>query len=177
MGARDGRVQAATSSRARAVESYYPFYPPPVYPEETDVRGGYAGFATVPLSHVDERTDKGIVDRRNKRWGDRTNYTWGGLTHRVFRMMATGQVESSQVQTVTNMPLVAQFNDFLYRAAKGYPRNLGLSEKVPTLPKEALGNNPYGAMQPRPQFTRNVFTRRNYANNRSVPAQSMQGRG
>ena len=176
MGARTSRVQAATSSRARAIESYYPFYPPPVYPEENDVRGGYAGFASVPLSNVDERTDKGIVDRHNARWGDVTRYTWGGVLHKVFHMRSTGQVESSTVQQVTNMPLQAQFNMWLYRAAKGYPRNLGLSEKVPTIPAEALGATPWGAMQPRTRITKNIFTSRNYANNRSVPAQPMAGR-
>jgi hypothetical protein len=175
MGARTPQVQAATSSRARAIEAYYPFYPPPVYPEESDVKGGASGYSTRPSSTVDERTDKGIVDRHNNRWGDVTRYTWGGVLHKVFHMRATGQVESSVVQQVTNMPLQAQFNMWLYRAAKGYPRNMGLSEKVPTLPVGALGNNPWGQMQPRTQITQNVFTRRNYANNRSVPAQPMSG--
>lgn len=171
MVARNTPMQNGVSSRARAIESYYPFYPPPVYPLEQDVRGGYAGASTVAISAIDERTDKGIVNARFNRWGERNRFTFGGVVNRVFRMLATGQVQSSQVQTITNMPAIVQQNDFLYRAAKGYPRNLGLSEKVPTLPREALGDNPWGTMQPPPRFARNIFTNRNYANIKQVPAQ------
>lgn len=170
MGARNTGLQNGASSSARATESYYPFYPPPVYPVGQFVRGGYAGATQVAVSAVDERTDKGIVNSKFNRWGERNRYTLGGVINKVFRMIATGQVQSSQANTITNMPNLVQQNDFLYRAAKGYPRNLGLSEKVPTLPQEALGNNPWGTMQPPPRFARNIFTRRNYANIQQVAA-------
>lgn len=171
MGARTPQFNAAVSSRARSVQSYYPYYPPPVYPEESDVRGGFSGFGNLPLSYTDSRTEKGLVHGKWNRWGDRTRYTIGGVIQRVFRMRATGQVESSMSQPILNMPLSAQGNDYLYRAAKGYPRNLGLSEKVPTLPNEALNGTNAGTMQPRPQITRNIFVRRNYTAAPSVPAQ------
>lgn len=170
MSARTVPMSAATSSRARSVQSYYPYYPPPLYPEATE-GNGYAGFVSLPPSYTDERTDKGIVNRRNLRYGEINNYSWGGVQNPVFHARATGQVESTVFQGITNMPHIVQQNNFLYRAAKGYPRNLGLSEKVPTLPQEALGNTPWGAMQPRPQFTRNIFTRRPYAAAKSIPAQ------
>jgi len=170
MASRTAPMVNGTGSRARAIESYYPFYPPPVYPIAQDVKGGYAGPSVVPLSYVDERTDKGVVNSRFNRWGERNRFTFGGVINRVFRMQATGQVESSAVQPITNMPNIVQQNDHLYRAAKGYPRNLGLSEKVPTIPQEALGNNPWGAMGPRNQYTQNIFTRRNYAQVRQIAA-------
>lgn len=175
MGARNTPMSNGVSSRSRAVESYYPFYPPPVYPLETIVQGGYAGASSNAISFVDERTDKGIVPASFNRWGERFRYSFGGVINRVFKMRATGQVESSQVQPITNMPNVSQFNDYLYRAAKGYPRNLGLSEKVPTLPPEALGNNPWGQMRPRTRITRNVFTNRNYATVNQVAAKPTNG--
>jgi hypothetical protein len=164
-------IRAGTSTQARAVESYYPFYPPPVINEGQMQATGWAGYAQVPASYVDERTDKGIVNRHNMRQGEISRYTHGNVRMNVFRMMATGQVESSQVQTFENMPNIVQQNMWLYRAAKGYPQNLGLSEKVPTLPQEALGNTPNGAMQPRQQITRNIFTRRSYNTVKSTPAQ------
>lgn len=170
MGARNTPMANGTGSRARAIESYYPFYPPPVYPITETIRNTPVTGATVAQSVVDERTDKGIVPGRFNRWGDRSRFTFGGVVKKLFHMKSTGQVESSMAQQITNMPAIVQQNDFLYRAAKGYPRNLGLSEKVPTLPTEALGNNPWGSMQPRTQITRNVFTNRNYSTVKQVPA-------
>lgn len=168
MGSRTPPI-AAVDSRTRSVEAYYPFYPPPVYPEGLE-RGGYSGFASVPLSRVDERTDKGIVNRRNLRMGEINRYTFGHVLMRTFRMIATGQVESSRANVYENMPNLVQLNTWLYRAAKGYPRNLGLSEKVPTIPNEALNGTNAGKMQPRHQFTRNIFTRRSFATAPSIPA-------
>jgi hypothetical protein len=165
-------IRRGTSSQVRSIQSYYPFYPPPVIDEDATDHTGYAGFAQVPGSYVDERTDKGIVDRHNQRWGEFSRYTHGNvMRHGVFHMRGTGQVESTIFQMFTNMPSIAQFNNWLYRAAKGYPQNLGLSEKVPTLPKEALGDTPNGAMQPRQQITRNIFTKRSGGTVKNVPAQ------
>lgn len=168
--ARTPRFTNAVGTQARAIESYYPFYPPPVIDEGATMRTGYAGAGQVPASYVDERTDKGIVNRRNLRWGEINRYTFGAVFRKVFKMTATGQVESSKFQPFSNMPAIVQQNQWLYRAAKGYPMNLGLSEKVPTLPAIALGNNPNGVMGPRPQYTRNIFTRRSFATAKVIPA-------
>lgn len=163
-------MQNAVSTQARAVQSYYPFYPPPVIDESNVTHGsGFSGWATQPLSYTDERTDKGIVDRKMRRDGERNIYQYGAVLRKTFRMIATGQVESSRYQQYSNMPqLLTSQNDALYRAAKGYPMNLGLSEKVPTLPRAALGDQPQ--MTPRTQITRNIFTTRNFSNAKSIPA-------
>jgi hypothetical protein len=169
--ARTPRFNAGTASSVRATEAYFPYYAPPVYPVGAYTEGGFAGFSTLPGSTLDERTDKGLVHSKWNRFGDRTRTTFGGVVNKVFKMIATGQVQSSKYQPVTNMPLHAQFNDWLYRAAKGYPRNLGLSEKVPTLPNGALNGTNAGSMTARPQFTRNIFTNRSYAIKPAIPAQ------
>lgn len=172
-GARDVPMESAT--RQKAIRANYPWYPPPVYPEGAEIRGGYAGFNTVGLSYADERTDKGIVQRRNLRMGDITRYTYGHVVNPRFRVISTGTVESSKFQPATHMPHVVQLNTFLYRANKGYPYNLGLSEKVPTIPNEALNGMNAGTMTPRPRYTRNIFTNRNYGTVRGVPAKPSQG--
>lgn len=170
MGNRTPQFTNAVGTQARAIEAYYPFYPPPVIDEGQTMRTGYAGAGHQTMSYVDERTDKGIVNRKNLRWGEINRYTFGAVFRKVFKMEATGQVASSAFQPFSNMPAIVQQNMFLYRAAKGYPMNLGLSEKVPTLPQIALGNNPNGAMEARPQFTRNIFTRRSFATAKVIPA-------
>lgn len=164
-------MNVAVGSRARSIQANYPFYPAPVYPVETEVKGGFAGFSHVSTDVVDERTDKGIVNRALNRWGDRVRYTYGAVRNTMFHMRATGQVESTEFQPYLSYPLNSTHNDWLYRAAKGYPQNLGLSEKVPTIPAEALGNNPWGQMTGTPRFTRSVFTRRSFVGAPSVPAQ------
>lgn len=165
-------LSAATGSMARSVEAYYPFYPPPVVdPEATrQERNGYQAFETVPLaSNITGGPDDGIVNRRNMRQGERTFFRHGGVLMTPFRMQATGQVQSSQAQRIQAMPAGWSVNGWLYRALKGYPLNLGLSVKVPTLPKEALGITP-DQMTPRPRYSRNVFVNRGFNTIRGVPA-------
>lgn len=162
-------IESATSTQSRAVQSYYPFYPPPVIDQSAVVHGsGFSGFTSVPLSYNNVMSNAGIVNRKNLRMGEQNYYRWGGVLMRVFRMVMTGGVESSRAQQYVNMPQQWQLNGHLYRAAKGYPMNLGLSEKVPTLPKEALGDT--AKMRPRPQITRNIFTNRSYSSAPSIPA-------
>lgn len=165
-------LSAATGSMARSVEAYYPFYPPPVVdPAATrQERNGYQGFETVPLaSNITGGADDGIVKRANMRQGERSFFRHGGVLMTPFRMTATGQVESSQGQRIQAMSFGWSVNNWLYRALKGYPMNLGLSVKVPTIPKEALGVTP-DQMLPRPRYSRNVFVNRNFNTIRSVPA-------
>lgn len=169
MGSRTPPVVAGRGSRARSVDSYYPWYPPPVYPEGLE-RNSYSGFTDNPPATSSPIDRAPVVKRNNLRWGDITRYTHGNVAQRPFPMTATGQVPSSNFQVMENMPSVAQFNMFLYRAGKGYPRNMGYSEKVPTLPAAALGILP-NQMAPAPRFTRTVFTKRSYASAPSIPAQ------
>lgn len=170
MGRRTPPIHASsTSSRARSVEAYYPWYPPPVYPEGLE-RNSYSGFTDNPPATSSPVTRAPVVRRNNLRVGEINRYTHGNVRERPFKMIATGQVESSQYQVYENMPNIVQLNTWLYRAAKGYPQNLGLSEKVPTLPPAALGISP-SQMLPAPRLTRTVFTRRSYRSAPSVPAQ------
>lgn len=163
---------AGTGSMARSVEAYYPFYPPPVVdPAATrNERNGYQGFAQVPLaSNTTGGPDDGIVNRVNMRQGERSFFRHGGVMMTPFHMRATGQVESSMAQRVQSMSAGWSVNQWLYRALKGYPMNLGLSVKVPTLPKAALGVTP-AQMTPAPRFSRNVFVNRRFNGIQSVPA-------
>lgn len=158
---------------ARSVEAYYPFYPPPVVdPAATrQERNGYQGFAEVPLaSNITGGADDGIVNRANMRQGEQSYFRHGGVVMTPFRMVSTGQVESSTAQRIQAMTAGWSVNRWLYRALKGYPMNLGLSVKVPTLPKEALGVTP-AQMTPRPRYSANVFVNRNFNTIRSVVAQ------
>lgn len=163
---------AGTGSMARSVEAYYPFYPPPVVdPDATrNERNGYQGFATVPLvSNATGGADDGIVNRRNMRQGEQSFFRHGGVLMTPFHMIATGRVESSVAQRIQAMSAGWSVNTWLYRALKGYPMNLGLSVKVPTIPKEALGVTP-DQMLPRPRYSRNVFVNRQPNTIRSVAA-------
>jgi hypothetical protein len=87
-------------------------------------------------------------------------YSRGSQVITQFQMRATGQVQSSRFQPKIASTWFACFNDALYQA--GYPGiNLGIAEKVPTIPPAALGSAPW-QMQAPPRFTRNIYTRRNY---------------
>lgn len=164
---------AGTGSMARSVEAYYPFYPPPVVdPEATrNERNGYGGFVTVPIvANITGGADDGIVNRVNMRQGEVSYFRHGGVLMTPFHMRSTGTVESSMAQRVQGMSAGWSINNWLYRALKGYPMNLGLSVKVPTLPREALGITP-AQMTPRPRYSRNIFVNRQFNTIRSTPAQ------
>jgi hypothetical protein len=129
------------------------------------------------MTHVDvaatsPRDGAGVVNRQNRLNGMRFLYNRGAQTTPWFRMKATGQVERSKFQPTLCSTWFAAFNDYLYRV--GYPRNLGLSEKVATIPPEALGITP-SQMAPRPRFTRSIFTNRSYGTAPAIPAKPTQG--
>lgn len=148
------------SSLRQSVEAYKLAYAAPVFPQTHYIAGGFAGFANNPPAHTAPKTMAAIVNRRNRVKGMRFLYSHGNQIHRIFHMRATGQVESSVFQPRVNVTAIAPFNDALYQA--GYPgTNLGISEKVPTIPPEALGTAPWQMTAP-PRYTRNVFTTRNY---------------
>jgi hypothetical protein len=99
--------------------------------------------------------------------GIRYLYQRGGRAKQWFRMIATGQVESTAFQPVSSWTWDGSFNDAIYQA--GYPRNLGLSEKVATINPRLLGIA-QSQMLPRPQITRSVFTNRSFATVKGDPA-------
>jgi hypothetical protein len=83
-------------------------------------------------------------------------------------MMATGRVQSTQFQPATAWTWSGAFDDAHWQM--GHPgTNLGLSFKVSTIPRDALGVAPW-QMQARPQWKRSIITTRNYGGATGVPA-------
>lgn len=107
--------------------------------------------------------------------GIRWLYSRGGQIKPWFRAKATGAVESSKFQPVSSYTWQGEFNDSIYQA--GYPRNLGYTFKVDTIPPWALGASPW-QMRPAPQIRRPIFSRRAYTSGiRAVPAIPYPGNG
>jgi hypothetical protein len=164
----------AFSSLGKSIESYQPYYAPPTFPQTNYVRGGGPlQSVNPPMYSMGNGPGTAVVNRRNRMNGMDFLYSRGAQLKKWFKMVATGQVESSAFQPILDSTFYADFNGALYAA--GYPRNLGWSEKVPTIPPEALGITP-SQMAPRPQFTRNIYTRRSFTTAPSIPAVSYNGR-
>lgn len=116
----------------------------------------------------------GLVSRRNRMKGDRELYSRGARVNSLMKMVATGQTERSRFQPYSGWTWSGSFNDDLYRSG-GYPQNLGLSFKAPSIPDGVATNPAWGRMRPAPQITRSVFTRRRFSGAASVAAKP-QGR-
>lgn len=160
----------AYSSLARSVAAYQPFYAPPVTPQTNYIQGGLAGYqAGIPNQRINQH-DR-LVNRMPRMLGIRWLYSRGGQTKPWFRSIATGQVESTKFQPINAYSWSGEFNDAIYEA--GYPRNLGYSFKVPSIPDPAL-RRPAVEMRPAPRFTRSIFARRAYTSgSRPIPAQGV----
>lgn len=163
------------SSLAYSVHALQPYYSPPVAPQTEFVQGGSTRLADIrAYGRWDQHSHP--VNRAPRELGMR--WLYGRLSHRlkIMRMVATGRVPSTVFQPVSGHTFgTAGFNDAIYQA--GFPRNLGLSEKVPTIPKIALGTSP-NQMAPRPQIKRSVYVNRRPFNSGipAVPATPTQGR-
>lgn len=159
------------SSLGKSIAAGMPYNAPPVEPQTSFIQG-----SPVWAQHLDpaaqQKTGSAVVVRGNRLNGMRFRYARGGQTTPWFRMKATGQVERSKFQPTLASTFFTAHNDALYRA--GYPRNLGLSEKVATIPPEALGTE-RSQMTPRPRYTRSVFTNRNFATAPGIAAQPTAG--
>lgn len=147
-------------------------FAPALYPQSHYIQGSPAWMSHVDQASTSPRDGAGVVTRRNRLNGLRFLYNRGSQTTPWFRMRATGQVEKSAFQPTLASTWFAAFYDGLYQA--GYPRNLGLSEKVASIPPEALGTSP-SQMAPRPRFTRSIFTNRSYGTAPAIPAKPTQG--
>lgn len=167
-----GAVPPPSSSLGKSIAGGMPAFAPPVEPQSSFIGGGPTFGAAVRVASVRPRDGATVVNRRNRLNGMRFLYQKGSYTTPWFRMKATGQVESSKFQPTETTTWFAAFNDALY--CVGYPRNLGLSEKVATIPPEALGTTP-SQMAPRPRYTKSIFTNRSYAGAASIPAKPTQG--
>lgn len=118
-------------------------------------------------SRVNNRS--GIVSRANRMKGDRELYSRGVQRNSLMEMVATGQVERSRFQPLSGWTWNGSFNDELYRSG-GYPQNLGLTFKAPSVPDGVATNPAWGRMRPAPQITRTVFTRRRFSGAPAVAA-------
>lgn len=170
-------AQQAFSSLGRSVAAYQPYYAPPTFPQTNYIHGGssLAAVNQMPadmLGYALPNTYAGIVVSKNRTYGMTWLYSRGAQLKKWFRMMATGQVESTNFQPVTDSTWFSMFNGNLYRC--GFPRNLGWSEKVPSIPPAALGIQPW-QMNAMPRIRRNVYTKRSFATAPSVPAKPYNG--
>lgn len=166
-----GKYTAVTPQNAQAASraALMALYEPPVSPQSNNITTGSAVVENLPAADETLHDGSTVVSRKWRLKGMRYLYSRGSRRIRQFTMTATGQVPSSEYQRITAWTWDAAFNDNLYRSG-GYPRNLGLSEKVGTIPPEALGTSPY-QMLPRPRYTRSIFTNRSYSGAPIVPAQ------
>lgn len=144
-------------SLGRSIQAYMPQYAPPVNPQTNYIRGGAADalpdIARANGSAVWDQHSR-LVNRNPRRLGIRTLYSYGAASKAWFRMVATGAVESTKFQPVTSHMWDGEQNDAIYQA--GYPRNLGLTFKVPTVNPNI---NPPWSMAARPNFRgRTIFT-------------------
>lgn len=160
------------SSLARSVEAYQPYYAPPVTPVSAFIENTSA--LSRNLEQVASRVDysDGLVTRAPRLNGIRTLFSYGTQILTTFRMIATGRVESTTFQPRLSHQWVGEFNDSIWQA--GYPRNLGLTFKVPTVNPNI---NPPWSMAPAPQFRRNVFVNRRAVTSGvpGLPAKPTQG--
>lgn len=161
------------SSLGKSIEAYQPYYAPPAFPQTNYIHGSSPLARANPPVVSYGHTGSMVVSHRNRMVGMEWLYQTGGRVKDWFKMVATGQVQSTAFQPITDTTYFAMFNDALYQA--GYPRNLGWSEKVPTIPPEALGTTP-SQMAPRPQWKRNIYTRRSFSTAPSIPAKPYNGR-
>lgn len=158
------------SSLGRSIAAYQPYYAPPVAPATNFIQTRSAQHMSVPAAVSSFRSGNAVVSKKSRIKGMRFLYSRGSKKLRQFRMRATGQVESSTFQPLTAWTWSGAFNDQLFCC--GYPRNLGLSEKVATIPPQALGTTP-SQMLPRPQITRSIFTNRSFSTVKGLPAKGI----
>lgn len=157
------------SSLGQSIADYQPYYPPPVTPQTHYINGGSAAAVNMEEYAHQKITDHDrLVNRMPRMNGIRWLYSRGGQLKPWFRMKATAAVESTKFQPVLSYTWQGEFNDSIYQA--GYPRNLGYTFKVDTIPPWALGASPW-QMQPAPQIRRPIFARRAYTSGiRALPA-------
>jgi hypothetical protein len=168
------RLQTGWSALRNSIIAYSPYYPPPTESllDPRNMRGTSTLASMNPPVNSECNYRSGIVSRANRRNGDRQMYSRGTQHNSTMRIMATGAVESTRFQPFMGWEWSGSFNDALYEA--GYPQNLGLSFKAPSIPDGVATTAQWGRMRAAPQFTRTVFTRRRFAGAPSIPAKPTQ---
>ncbi len=165
-----GRDLHGFSSMGASIAAYQPYYAPPVAPQTNFIQTRSSQHMSVPAAQSGVTTGNMAVSHKNRIRGMRFLFSRGSKKIKQFRMRSTGQVEVSTFQPVTAWTWCGSFNDALFQA--GYPRNLGLSEKVATIPPQALGTST-SQMLPRPQITRSIFTNRSFSTVKGLPAKGI----
>lgn len=158
------------SSLARSIAAYNPVFAPPT--ESLLEPGNLRGISPMasmnpPVSSTVGRTS-GVVSSAPRMKGDRQLYSRGMQHNSTMDMVATGQVQRSDFQPNMCWTWSGSFNDELYTG--GYPQNLGLSFKAPSIPDGIATSPAWGRMRPAPQITRTIFTRRRFSGAPSVAA-------
>lgn len=165
------------SSLGRSIAANLPYNAPPTFPQTNYIQGNHQlvavnRFPNTYLGMAGVNGFAGIVNSKNRTYGMSWLYSRGAQVKKWFRMISTGTVESTEFQPITSFTEFNMFNGNLYRC--GYPRNLGWSEKVPTIPPAALGTAPW-QMAPAPQWKRNIYTKRSFSTAPSIPAKPQNG--
>lgn len=161
------------SSLGRSITAYQPYAAPPTFPQTNYIHGSSPLETMNPPVSSRGNTGSAVVNSKFRTAGMSYLYSCGAQFKKWFKMTATGQVESTKFQPLLASTAFFMGNGTLYAA--GYPRNLGWSEKVPTIPKEALGITG-SQMASAPRMTRNIYTRRSFATAPSIPAVPYNGR-
>lgn len=171
-----GGSRNSFSSLGASIHAYQPYYAPPVTPQTHYINGGSAEAVNMAeYSHQKLSQHDRLVNRMPLMTGIRFLYSRGGQIKPWFRMMASNAVESSKFQPVSSYTWQGEFNDAIYQA--GYPRNLGYTFKVDTIPPWALGTGPW-QQRPAPWIKRPIFSRRAYTSGiQPMPAISHPGNG
>lgn len=158
------------SSLGYSIHAYQPFYAPPVDPQTHFIKTGSAVLQqNIPNQRISQH-DR-LVNRMPRMLGIRWLYSRGGQVKPWFRMIGTGAVESTKFQPITSHTWDGEFNDAIYEA--GYPRNMGYTFKVPTIPAPAVALQ-RDRMAAAPRFTKSIFARRAYTSGVApVPAQGV----
>lgn len=170
-------MQNGFSSVGYSIAAHAPNYPPPEASSlvSSNIHGSSIFTTTNPPVYTSVSHDAAVVSQKPRMNGMRTLYNRGARYIEWFRMIATGASESTSFQpTLCYTWAETGFNDALYAA--GYPQNLGLSEKVPSVPEGVRTSAAWGRMSSAPRFSRNVFANRSYSTAPSVPAIPSPGR-
>lgn len=159
------------SSLGYSIAAFREVYPSPTESllEPGNMRGTSPMATMNPpvVSYADHRS--GVVSSANRMKGDRELYSRGVQRNSLMEMIATGQVQRSRYQPLSGWTWSGSFNDELYRSG-GYPQNLGLTFKAPSIPDGVATTAAWGRMRSAPRITRTIFTRRRFSGAPSVPA-------
>jgi len=156
------------SSLGRSIAATAPAFPAPIYNQDQIIRGGFAGAQNLVIPPSVVGSGAPVVSRKPRLKGLRFLYAHGAQRQTWFRMIATGQCESSKFQPYLTSLFDASFNDTWHTG--GYPRNNGWSVKVASVPNALVNGGSQPIMQPAPNQRRVIFTRRAYNTMPAVPA-------